>query len=138
RNGAEKSLIDALRKGGARLDPISSWGAIENWTLTAPPALVDELADVPAVVWIEPHRDYELHGERGALSLTDRLLPSRTCVTGAGGGYAQWLTEVNLDGQGVVVQVMDDGLSRGNASNQPGTAHPDIVGRIAGIDNPTS
>jgi len=34
--------------------------------------------------------------------------------------------------------VQDDGLDQGIATNLPGTAHPDILGRIAGIFNATS
>ena len=34
-------------------------------------------------------------------------------------------------------QVMDDGIEQGDDSGLPGTAHPDIIGRIVGLDNAT-
>ena len=37
-----------------------------------------------------------------------------------------------------MIQVQDDGLDQGIDTNAPGTAHPDILGRIAGIFNATS
>jgi len=53
------------------------------------------------------------------------------------GGYANWLWLKGVNGAGVIVQIMDDGLSRGNASNAP--ARPcRLLGRIIGIDNFTS
>ncbi len=115
------------------------WSAenFETWRVEAPAEAIEELALENSVLWIEPYYPIEMHGERGALAGAGQVDFSGACVVGAGGGYQQWLDKVDLSGEGVIVQVMDDGLSRGDFSNDSETAHEDIIGRIVGIENAT-
>ncbi|MCC6156053.1 MAG: S8 family serine peptidase, partial [Candidatus Hydrogenedentes bacterium] len=54
-------------------------------------------------------------------------------------GYVAWLGAEGLSGgENITVHVVDDGLDKGIATNLPGTAHADILGRIVGIYNATS
>ena len=51
------------------------------------------------------------------------------------GSYERWLADKKVNGAGVVVQCVDTGLDRGNATNLPGTVHTDILGRVAGVSD---
>jgi hypothetical protein len=51
------------------------------------------------------------------------------------GDYEGFLNRIGLRGENIIVQVMDDGISQGIATGEPGTAHPDLFGRISGIEN---
>lgn len=136
--GGEKRLRQKIRSltRDARLH--SRWERFETWTIEADPGVLGELAVENAVYWIEPYREPRLLGERGALSLSGLLDSEQDCLEGAAFDYQAWLNSIGLDGSGVTVHVMDDGLSQGIATNAPGTAHPDILGRIVGIDNSTN
>lgn len=115
-------------------------GRIENQirvTLDVSPDAVPQLAALNAVVWVQKWHEPKKRGERAAQVTAGNLTPEGSCATG-GGTYATWLGSLGLGGDGLIVQVMDDGLSKGIATNEPDTAHPDILGRIAGIDNATS
>lgn len=98
-------------------------------------ARIADLAALPAVVAVEPEATPELDGERAAQIAAGAFRPGDNGPNG--GYYDAWLDEWGVDGTGVVVQVMDDGLEQGLDSNAPGSAHPDLIGRIAGIDNAT-
>lgn len=103
----------------------------------APAATLDRLAEQDGVFCIDVVPQYELHGERGAQTAAGNYVPGAAAPSGP--GYTAWLAAHGLTGgAGLIVHVQDDGLDRGNASNAPGTAHPDILGRIAGIFNATS
>jgi len=52
-----------------------------------------------------------------------------------GASYERWLADKRVNGAGATVQLIDSGLDRGNATNQPGTVHTDILGRVAGISD---
>ncbi len=98
---------------------------------------IEELTQLGGVFHLEPEPQFILHGERGAQTLAGNLLASASGPSGT--GYSDWLTQNGLTGgDGMIVQVQDDGLDQGLATNLPGTAHPDILGRIAGILNVTS
>lgn len=100
-------------------------------------AKATDIAAVNAVFRVEAVPEYELHGERGAQTMAGNLNVGGTAPTGP--GYTTWLSANGLSGgNDVIVQVQDDGLDKGIATNAAGTAHPDILGRIAGIFNATS
>ncbi len=105
--------------------------------LTIPAADLATVSAVWGIFHIEMQPRYEMHGERGAQTAAGNYAPGGTVPTGP--GYVTWLTSHGLTGgPGLIVQVADDGLDQGIATNAPGTAHADILGRIAGIYNATS
>lgn len=96
-----------------------------------------DISTINSVFRIETEPENELHGERGAQTAAGNLNAGGTAPTGP--GYTTWLASKGLSGgNDIVVQVQDDGLDRGIATNAAGTAHADILGRIAGIFNATS
>ncbi|MBN1478311.1 S8 family serine peptidase [Candidatus Sumerlaeota bacterium] len=105
--------------------------------ITVPTSQVDAVSRIPGVFHVEMQPVYERHGERGAQTAAGNYAPGATEPVGP--GYTSWLASHGLTGgAGVVVQVQDDGLDQGIDTNAPGTAHPDILGRIAGIFNATT
>ncbi|MCH8333003.1 S8 family serine peptidase, partial [Candidatus Sumerlaeota bacterium] len=109
----------------------------QDTRVTIPASQLSQVAPIWGVFHIEPQPQFVLHGERGAQSAGGSYLPGAS--EPASPGYADWLASHGLSGApGVIVQVQDTGLGQGDASNQPGTAHVDLVGRIAGIFNATS
>lgn len=122
------------------ISPASSRMSAMGWQVTRatiPVADLDGFTRVWGVLHIEAQPKYELHGERAAQAAAGNYPPGGTTLTGP--GYSAWLASHSLTGApGVVVQVQDDGLDQGIATNAPGTAHPDILGRIHGIFNATS
>jgi len=98
------------------------------------------LADLPLVYNVEPQAVYQLNDERQAMIVgtlndpTAKTIPSPT----TGARYQDFLARKGMDGKGVTVEILDDGLDRGLSSNAPGSAHADLVGRIAGILNFTN
>ncbi|MCX7017098.1 MAG: S8 family serine peptidase, partial [Candidatus Sumerlaeota bacterium] len=98
------------------------------------------LAALPLVYNVEPQPAYERFGEREALVDADQIADAQGCPSPpvAGTHYSDFLARKGVDGSGVVVHLDDDGLDQGNASNAPGTAHPDLLGRIVAILNDTS
>ncbi len=97
---------------------------------------LDYISKIWSVFHIELQPEYTLNDERGAQTAAGNYVVGGTSPTGP--GYVAWLTSKGLTGApGLIVQVQDDGLDRGDASNLPGTAHLDILGRIEGIFNPT-
>ncbi len=95
------------------------------------------IAQLGSVFYIEPQPNYKMRGEREAQTIAGNYP-----VFGPGPsspGYAAWQASNSLNGgSGLIVQVQDSGLDRGIATNVPGTAHQDIIGRIAGIFNATN
>lgn len=111
----------------------SSWGSFESWSVEATPAQVEALARMNGVFWIEPLLGIKLLGERSGMSIANQVNSVGSDVQPKTvANYADWLNKVGLHGDGVVVQVMDDGLGQGTIT----PAHPDIAGRIVGIDDP--
>jgi hypothetical protein len=103
---------------------------------SVPGSVVPSIAGLWGVFHIELQPEIRRWGERAAQTAAGNYAPGASAPTGP--GYAAWLAAHGLTGgAGLIVQVQDDGLDRGIATNQPGTAHPDIVGRIAGIFNAT-
>lgn len=134
----DKEALGRLRRMGAGVQRVQQsrlgWHDVRA---TLPAEELDRLTALPGVFHIEPQPVYERHGERGAQSAAGNYLDGASAPTGP--GYTAWLAAQGLTGApGMVAQVMDDGLDQGDASNLPGTAHPDILGRIAGIFNATS
>ena len=104
---------------------------------TVSPAFLEALSEIWCVFHVEPQPNYRLYGERAAQTAAGNLTLSGTHPIGT--GYKAWLESHGLTGgEGLVAQVMDDGVDQGDASGNPGTAHPDLLGRIAGIFNATS
>lgn len=114
--------------------------AVGSWRDTRATLSADDLArlaELPSVLLVESEPTYKLYGEREAQTAAGNYAPGANAPWGP--GYAAWLASHGLQGApGLVVQVQDDGLDQGIATNAPGTAHPDILGRIAGIFNATS
>jgi subtilisin family serine protease len=135
--GGEDEVLEFIRQNCSFQEHFASFDHFMTWTIRAKAEVVSRLVRNNCVIWIEPYVPPRMHGERGALSIAGRISTGKACVEGAGGGFQEWLVGHDLSGDGVTVQVMDDGLSRGSDTNAPGTAHPDIVGKIAGIDNAT-
>lgn len=135
--GGEAATRKALQtlSSGAALH--SAWRDFETWTIQAQPDAIETLARLNGVMWIEPSYDSRPGGERAGLVMANQVTGAGTDVA-APGAYATWLKKVGLSGAGVTVQIMDTGLSQGIATNVPGTSHPDFIGRIVGIDNPTN
>ncbi len=105
--------------------------------VTLPVSELRRVAEIWGVFHIEQQPEYQLTGERGAQTVAGNYEPGAAAPVGP--GYADWLVAHGLSGApGLVIQVQDDGLDQGIDTNEPGTAHPDILGRIAGISNPTA
>lgn len=100
-------------------------------------ATLDDVSKMWSVFRIEDEPKYELHGERAAQTAAGNVVAG--AVAPIGPGYAAWLAGKGLTGgSGLTIQVQDDGLDQGISTNAPGTAHPDLLGRIVGIFNATS
>ena len=100
-------------------------------TMDYPLESIANLEALNCVAWIDFWHEPHKRGEREAQICAANLNANQNCSTGGGGGYQTWLDSVGLSGEGMVVNIMDDGLSKGIATNAAGTAHVDIVGRIA-------
>lgn len=137
RTGFEERIGELIRNRGGRVLRQQQWDTTLRITAELPYAAIEALQHQNAVVWISRWEPPRLRGERGAQIGAGNLNEAGSCATGPGGGYQSWLDFLGLGGEGYVVQVMDDGLSQGIDTNAPGTAHPDILGRIAKIDNAT-
>jgi len=136
--GNLKATVEQIKQRSRSASPFARFPYYETWLVGASAEEAAALTQLNSVLWIEPVNPITTSGERGALVGANRLNAAGTCVVGAGGGYQEWLDELGFAGDGYIVQVTDDGLSQGDFSNLPGTAHPDLLGRIAGIDNPTA
>jgi len=131
-------IVQQLQSWG--LPPTSGRASSAGWYETrvrVPTSRLMDIAGVWSVFYVELQPEYELHGERAAQTAAGNFTPGAAAPVGP--GYAAFLTANGLSGgPGLVAQIQDDGLDQGDASNLPGTAHPDIVGRITGIFNATS
>ena len=136
-SGGEGRALQFIRENCVFYEHYASFDYFQTWTIRASPQVVSKLLLHNCVFWIEPRVIPTMHGERGALNIAGKLSSLSNCVEEAGGGFQEWLEGHALSGDGITVHVMDDGLSRGDDTNKPGTSHPDIIGRIAGIDNAT-
>src|SRR5690606_20135367 len=105
---------------------------LETWRIVAGQSVIEDLAQHNAVVWIEPAGEPVLLGEREALAVAGVFDESGECVE-PGIAYQDWLNQVNLSGNGVIVQLIDRGISPGNSSGAPGTLPPDLLGRVIHI-----
>ncbi|MEN6624752.1 MAG: S8 family serine peptidase [Candidatus Sumerlaeia bacterium] len=137
KTGGEGTVADALAKRGLSGRKTGDLDSMENWLVSADDEGIQALSRLNSVIWIEPFREPKLLSEREDLAIAGKFNADRSGVVAAG-AYATWLNTVGLSGNNIIVHVMDDGLSKGNSTNRAGTAHPDILGRIVGIDNATS
>lgn len=123
----------SVRVRSTRMTPMG-W---QDTRATIPASELDAVSRVWNVFHIEPQPRYHRMDERAAQTAAGNYLPGAAAPTGP--GYAAWLASKGLTGgSGIIFQIQDDGLDQGIATNAPGTAHPDILGRIVGIFNATS
>ncbi len=133
----ERAVKELEGKGHSLLRSRKTAMGWHETKLAAPLSKAFDLSEMNSVFRVEAAPEYELHGERAIQSAAGNLNASGTAPSGP--GYADWLNAQGLNGGfGTIVQVQDDGLDKGIATNLPGTAHVDIVGRIAGISNATA
>ncbi len=105
--------------------------------LTIPAAELPNIAGIWSVFHIESQPNIQLFDERSAQTEAGNYAPLATAPSGP--GYAAWLASKGLTGgAGITVHIQDDGFEQGDASNLPGTAHADFLGRIVGVFNATS
>lgn len=96
-----------------------------------------DVAEFNSVFAIEEVAPAIRGGERAAQAAAGQYEPGATAPFGP--GYTAWIAAEGLSGgDNIVVHVIDDGLDQGIATNLPGTAHADLLGRIVGIYNATS
>lgn len=131
---AEASRQALLEVGGVheRLFTKSIAGPYYLWSITAPHSAIPELANRADVMFVESMAQPTLTGERELIIDTGQFDVSGDGPL-PGGSYERWLADKGVNGAGAVVQLVDTGLDRGNATNQPGTVHTDILGRVAGV-----
>ncbi len=132
--GDSKDFRRFLAGAGARELWASHPGNRVHLRALVPRELLAPLARWPSVFRIEKFPRLQLYGERAAATSTGAFPPEDLCVTP---GYEEWLDRKGVRGDGVLVQVMDDGIEQGDASGVPGSAHPDILGAIVAVDNAT-
>ncbi len=102
-----------------------------------PSAELQNTSKIWSVFHIELQPEYKLRGERAAQTAAGNYLAGASAPTGP--GYVPWLASKGLTGgSNIIFQIQDDGLDQGIATNLPGTAHVDILGRIIGIFNATA
>lgn len=133
--GRAKTIADGLKKAiniSEKNFYKSTVASYYVWEIETAMANLPAIVNRPEVFYVEPLNAFRLCGEReniiniGQFDETgDGPLP--------GASYERWLADKKVNGAGVVIQLVDTGLDRGNSTNQPGTAHTDILGRIAGI-----
>lgn len=113
---------------------------IMGWHETRVDLALSEVMDVAAindVFCIEEAVKGVLGGERAAQTAAGQYEEGATAPFGP--GYTAWLGAEGLSGgDNIIVNLFDSGLDQGIATNLPGTAHLDILGRIVGIFNTTS
>ncbi|MBI4606316.1 MAG: S8 family serine peptidase, partial [Planctomycetes bacterium] len=133
--GDLRALENWLAAAGGTAVSTARLGRRIHLRAQVPPELLAPVARWPSVYRVEPFPRLELYGERAAAASTGAFPAEATCVEP---GYEAWLARKGVRGEGMIVQVMDDGIERGDASGLPGTAHPDLLGAIAGVANATS
>jgi hypothetical protein len=101
---------------------------------TVPSDALLELAAIGSVFLVEHRATPSMFGERGAMTVAGVV--SRETGEPLGPGYRDWLASHGLDGgEGLIVQVMDDGVSLGG---QTGAEHPDFGDRLIAHFNATA
>jgi PKD repeat protein len=125
----ELSKLEGIQEGKLYL---SSLGNHYIWEIDTPSENIPAIANRKEVFYIEPMDKAKLCGERELILDTGQFNASGEGPLPAA-MYERWLADKGVNGAGVVVQCVDTGLDRGNATNLPGTVHTDILGRVAGI-----
>lgn len=109
----------------------------DETTTEIPSDKIDSIAATNSIFGIEEVPVETRAGEREAQTAAGQFEEGATAPFGP--GYPAWLGAQGLSGgDNIIVHVIDDGLDQGIATNLPGTAHPDLLGRIVGIFNATS
>ncbi len=133
--GDSRELLHFLQQAGGQKLWVSRPARRVHVRALVASSLLSGLARWPSLFRIEEFPDITLKSERALVSSTGAFPPEDLCVLP---GYDAWLERKGIRGQGKVIHLMDDGVERGNASGLPGTAHPDLLGAIADVDNATS
>lgn len=136
KTGGEAAVQTALAGRGFAVRTLGAMDQVQILTVEADAAAVQDLSRMNSVIWIEPYREPRLASEREGTALSGNFNANYTDIL-APGTYQTWLASTGITGSGVTVHIMDDGLSQGYYSNAAGTAHPDFLGRITGIENST-
>ncbi len=167
RMAGDEETFDALgRMAPAKLRP-SPIGDHYTARMKLSAGEIREAARLPHVYNIEPEPVYELLGERQALIVSGQSLvkteipekrtfknlvkkaekrlkkqkkagdPERIPSPKPGERYSDFLARKGIDGSGLVVSMLDDGIEQGDTSGEPGTAQPDLLGRIVAALNAT-
>ncbi|HNT33663.1 MAG TPA: S8 family serine peptidase, partial [bacterium] len=132
----EKKIRPVIEAAGGTVSRDHGVGKFVNVRAEIPLNQIPAVASEPYVIWIEKEPERQLKGERACLINTGEFSSGFACPTQS--GYAQWLNQYAVNGFGIIAHIADDGLDRGIDTNQPGTAHPDILGRIAKAENLTT
>ena len=125
--GADRSVIDqgltSIKAESAEFQPLNATWAATNVTMSQESA--DELAQTPGIFTIQPlATDGGLRGEMSNQMLVRALNGSNIVQP----GYQAWLTSVGVDGTGVTVANVDNGIY---------DTHPDLVNRMASCTGST-
>ncbi|GAB4310616.1 MAG: hypothetical protein Kow0059_00140 [Candidatus Sumerlaeia bacterium] len=129
---AAHDALSALPGVQEHLFTPSAAGPYSIWSLTAPLEQIAPIANHPAVMYVEAVTEPQLTGER-EMVINAGMFDASGDGPKPGASYERWLADKGVNGAGAVVQLVDTGLDRGNATNQPGTVHTDILGRVAGV-----
>lgn len=136
KTGGEAAAQKMLSSRGLAAKTMGVMDQVQILTVEADDATVQDLSRMNSVIWIEPYREPRLASEREGTALSGNFNANYTNIL-APGTYQAWMGSTGITGSGVTVHIMDDGLSQGYYSNAAGTAHPDFLGRIVGIENST-
>ncbi len=123
-HGGEVHTVDRAEPGAARTGTLHRYAVIAA-TVSAGTARND-LSRLPWVRYIEHAPPPELEDERSTQILTEGFdggAPAGPTVT----GYANELTDYDVDGTGTTVAMIDSGIDDHNNA----TIHPDLRGRFA-------
>lgn len=132
----QQKMMNVIQAKGGAVRRHHSVGKFVNVRVDIALSQVPALASEPYVVWIEQEPERRLRGERACLIGAGDFAAGATCPSLS--SYPQWLNQYGVDGSGIIAHIADDGLDQGIDNNQPGTAHPDILGRIVKADNLTT
>lgn len=127
-------LAEILEASGRKGISLSDLGQRRHLRIKLGRADLSAVLRWESVYRVELFPRFQLFGERSSVISSGAFPADATCVDP---GHEAWLARKGLRGGGVTVQVVDDGIDQGDASGAPGTAHPDLLGRIAGFDNAT-
>jgi len=120
-DGANKSVFADLERSGARVDMREVADFYEWARVTIAPEKIADLVRRPSVLSVEiyypPMPEDEVSDQISAGNYSSGGVPYT--------GYQGWLADIKLDGTGVTVGIVDDGID---------DSHPDLAGRVVSLD----